>query len=308
MAHKFCVLVLGRSGKTVKQLQCSRTTLIGATVVAAITLTVTLYGLFNYFALQRRLADNHKLEQQLAQQSEEVLQYQKQIQSFASQINEIKERIVQLNKFEKKIRVIANIDQPGHHDALFGVGGSTPEDLNPDIETSQQHIQLIKAMHNRAEELKEATAKQQDNFTSLLNQLEDRKNLLAHTPTIRPADGWVASTFGYRQSPFTGQREFHKGMDIANRLGTAIKATADGVVTYASEKGSLGMALIIDHGHGVTTRYGHLEKITCKPGERVHRGEVIAAMGNTGRSTGPHLHYEVRLNGVPVNPAKYILN
>ena len=308
MAHKFCFLVLGGSGKTIKQLHCSRTTLVGAAVAAALALTVTVYGLFNYFSLQQHLVENHKLEAQLVQQNQEVLQYQKQIQSFATQINEIKQRIVQLNKFETKIRVIANIDQPGNHDALFGVGGSTPEDLNTDIETSQQHTQLIKAMHGRAGQLKEAASKQQDSFTSLLNQLEDRKNLLAHTPTIRPADGWVASTFGYRQSPFTGRREFHKGMDIANRQGTPIVATADGVVTYADDKGSLGIAMIIDHGHGVTTRYGHLEKISCKPGERVHRGEVIAAMGNTGRSTGPHLHYEVRLNGVPVNPAKYILN
>ena len=279
MAHKFCFLVLGESGKTIKQLHCSRATLVGAAVAAALALTVAVYGLFNYFSLQHRLAENHKLEAQLAQQNQEVLQYQKQIQSFASQINEIKQRIVQLNKFETKIRVIANIDQPGHHDR-----------------------------RRRAGQLKEAASKQQDSFTSLLNQLEDRKNLLAHTPTIRPADGWVASTFGYRQSPFTGRREFHKGMDIANRQGTPVMATADGVVAYADDKGSLGIAMIIDHGHGVTTRYGHLEKISCKPGERVHRGEVIAAMGNTGRSTGPHLHYEVRLNGVPVNPAKYILN
>ena len=124
----------------------------------------------------------------------------------------------------------------------------------------------------------------------------------------RPALGWPTSKFGYRHSPFTGKREFHKGLDIANRKGSPIVATADGIVTFTGRKGLLGEVLVVDHGHGIVTRYAHLDKIISKKGTRVERGQVIAHMGNSGRSTGPHLHYEVRLNGVPVNPTKYILN
>jgi murein DD-endopeptidase MepM/ murein hydrolase activator NlpD len=121
-------------------------------------------------------------------------------------------------------------------------------------------------------------------------------------------DGWVTSNFGYRTSPFTGRREFHRGLDIATRSGTPILAPADGVVIFAGPKRLSGNMIIIDHGHGMTTNYGHIKQAHKKKGERVKRGDVIAEVGNTGRSTGPHLHYEVLLNGVSVNPEKYILN
>ena len=102
--------------------------------------------------------------------------------------------------------------------------------------------------------------------------------------------------------------EFHKGLDIAARQGTPILATANGKITFADSKGQLGKVVFINHGHGIVTRYAHLSKILKKEGDIVKRGDKIALMGNTGRSTGPHLHYEVRLNGVPVDPKKYILN
>jgi murein DD-endopeptidase MepM/ murein hydrolase activator NlpD len=109
-------------------------------------------------------------------------------------------------------------------------------------------------------------------------------------------------------SPFTERREFHKGYDISSRKGTPILATADGVVTFAGKKGLLGNTVVIDHGHGLVTRYGHCDKFLKKRGDKVNRWEPIALMGNTGRSTGPHVHYEVHLNGMPVNPEKYMLN
>ena len=100
----------------------------------------------------------------------------------------------------------------------------------------------------------------------------------------------------------------HKGVDIAARRGTPVKATADGKVTFSGSKGLLGKTVIIDHGHGIVTRYGHLNEILKKRGDEVKRGDVIGEVGSTGRTTGSHLHYEVHLNGVPVNPVKYILN
>lgn len=109
-------------------------------------------------------------------------------------------------------------------------------------------------------------------------------------------------------SPFTGSREFHKGIDIANRQGTPIVATADGVVSFKGNKGLLGNVIMLDHGHGMMTRYGHTHEILVEIGDTVKRGDKIAVVGSTGRSTGPHLHYEVMLNGIRVNPEKYILN
>jgi murein DD-endopeptidase MepM/ murein hydrolase activator NlpD len=170
----------------------------------------------------------------------------------------------------------------------------------------------MRNMHEQIEEIGRASAGQQEELASLLKSLEDQQNLLASTPAIRPLSGnakfWITSRFGYRKSPFTGRRELHKGLDIASRKGTHIVATADGVVTFAGKKGLLGMTIVIDHGHGMKTRYGHNHKLLKKRGDKVKRWEPIALMGSTGRSTGPHTHYEVHLNGIPVNPAKYILN
>ncbi len=166
----------------------------------------------------------------------------------------------------------------------------------------------MREMHQQVDELNTASQRQENSFGSLLDKLEGQRNLLASTPAIRPTDGWMTSRFGHRVSPFTGRKEFHKGLDIANRKGTAILATANGIVSYAGRKGPMGNVLVIDHGHGMITRYAHLSEALKKQGEKVKRGDIIAQMGNSGRSTGPHLHYEVHLNGVPVNPATYILN
>ncbi|MEK7828495.1 MAG: M23 family metallopeptidase, partial [Deltaproteobacteria bacterium] len=114
--------------------------------------------------------------------------------------------------------------------------------------------------------------------------------------------------FGYRISPFTGLRQMHEGLDIANAVGTPVFAPADGIVSKVDRENGLGKTISINHGYGIVTRYGHFSDIYVHVGKRVKRGEKVAAVGNTGRSTGPHLHYEVLVNGINVNPEKYILN
>jgi murein DD-endopeptidase MepM/ murein hydrolase activator NlpD len=307
MAQKYSLIFLGDSGSTIRQYHYSRSKILALIVMLCIAICLAGYGLFDYVTLRSSVAGNRGLQRDLALQTEEVIHQREQIQSFAKEINELKERLIQLDKFEQRIRIIANLDESGAGDGLFGVGGSAPEDLNPAIELTQRHQLLMKDMHQQINQLHKAADDQRYDFKTLLNNLEAQKNVLAHTPTIQPAKGWITSGFGYRHSPFTDKREFHKGLDIANRKGTKIVAAADGVVTFVGPRGLFGNLLIVDHGHGITTRYAHLEKPLLKRGDRVARGETIALMGNTGRSTGSHLHYEVRLNGVPVNPSKYIM-
>ena len=158
------------------------------------------------------------------------------------------------------------------------------------------------------DQLSEASVVQNQAFEQVYSYLQDQKSLLASTPAIRPTTGWISSGFGYRKSPFTGLKEFHRGLDIATREGTPIIAPADGIIVFTGKKGGLGRVVVIDHGRGIITRYAHLQKSLLKRGSHVKRGDKIALVGNTGRSTAPHLHYEVHLNGIPVNPAKYILN
>jgi murein DD-endopeptidase MepM/ murein hydrolase activator NlpD len=142
----------------------------------------------------------------------------------------------------------------------------------------------------------------------LVTGLEDKHDRLASSPAVWPAKGWLTSRFGMRVSPFTGRRQFHSGIDVAGAPGSPVIATARGRVVFAGPKGPMGQAVIIDHGHGVETHYGHNQEVHVKRGQQVERGDVIASLGNTGRSTGPHLHYSVEVNGKAVNPLDYIFD
>jgi murein DD-endopeptidase MepM/ murein hydrolase activator NlpD len=125
-------------------------------------------------------------------------------------------------------------------------------------------------------------------------------------PNIWPVEGPITGSFGERTDPFNGEGAFHTGVDISAPIGEAVIAPADGIVTFADFMNGYGRAMAIDHGHGITTRYGHLSGFAVTEGQHVHRGETIAYVGSSGRSTGPHLHYEVRINNTPVNPHKYL--
>jgi murein DD-endopeptidase MepM/ murein hydrolase activator NlpD len=134
----------------------------------------------------------------------------------------------------------------------------------------------------------------------------DRKQQLQHTPSIIPTDGWISRGYGYKIDPFSGQRAFHAGLDVACNTGTPIVAPADGEVEYAGWKEGLGIMVKIDHGYGYATIYGHMHRNTVRTGQRVQRGDKIGEVGSTGHSTGPHLHYEVWKDGRTENPFHYI--
>ncbi|MGD9043535.1 MAG: M23 family metallopeptidase [Desulfobacterales bacterium] len=312
MRKKISFVVLSNSGAPAKQFCASKFSIRLASVFIIACLISFGYVVYDYFQLKQTMVSLKTHAVHLTNELDEVQSQRKQIQQFAGEINTLKDHLVSLNNFEKKIRIIANIEKTDDSNNIFGVGGSIPEDLDARLPLMEKHNSLMRDMHEQIDELNRASIHQKGQFESLLKSLEDQQNLLASTPAIRPISrgekSWVTSSFGFRVSPFTGQREFHQGFDISTRTGTPILATADGVVTFIGKKGLLGKTIIVDHGHGMVTRYGHCSKFLKKRGEKVKRWEPIALVGNTGRSTGPHVHYEVRLNGIPVNPYKYILN
>ena len=308
MQRKITFFMLSASGSPIKQATVSRTFLrVSGLFIAAI---IIFFGLvmYDYYNVKLKLSSIRNVEGDVSSQSDIIISQRKQIKNFADEINSLKSKLVDLNSFEKRLRIVANVEKPADQDNLFGVGGSMPDDLDTQVPLTDKHNSLVREMHEQTRQLDFASINQKQGFESLLKHLEDQRNLLASTPAVRPASGWISSRFGYRVSPFTGLREFHKGLDIATRMGASLIATADGVITFAGIKGLLGKVIIIDHGHGIVSRYAHLQKMLKKVGESVKRGDTIALVGNTGRSTGPHLHYEVHLNGIPVNPEKYILN
>lgn len=308
MQKKITFFMLGASGSPIKQATLSKTFLRFSGFFVTACIIFFGFVMYDYYNVKLKLSNIRVVESDISEQSDTIISQRKQIKNFANEINSLKSKLVDLNSFEKRLRIVANIEKPADQDNLFGIGGSIPDDLDTQIPLTDKHNSLVREMHEQTRQLDFASINQKQGFESLLKYLEDQRNLLASTPAVRPVSGWTSSRFGYRVSPFTGLREFHKGLDIATRIGTTIIATADGVVTFVGRKGLLGKMIIIDHGHGMVTRYAHLQKTLKKRGESVKREDTIALVGNSGRTTGSHLHYEVQLNGIPVNPEKYILN
>jgi murein DD-endopeptidase MepM/ murein hydrolase activator NlpD len=231
-----------------------------------------------------------------------------QIVSLCQKISAINQKMAKLQEFDHKLRIMTNLNPTGEQEQFLGMGGSNLNVLQSNHHPEDVNKKLISQTHKALKNLEMEIAVTSQSQAELSKFLKEQKSILACTPSIRPTKGWISSEFGYRISPFTNRREFHKGLDIATRVGTPIIAPADGLVVLAEREGNFGNLITINHGYHLMTRYGHLHKFRVKKGDFVKRGQLIAEVGNTGRCTGPHLHYEVLLNGVPVNPLRYILD
>jgi murein DD-endopeptidase MepM/ murein hydrolase activator NlpD len=212
-------------------------------------------------------------------------------------------QVQQLEQTAMKLRVMAGINTgalPGTG-TLAGVGGVTSGEASaplPELPTDTKSLQHMDA---KVSSLTDAFA-QVEAFYS------DQKVLLASTPSVWPVRGYLSASFGNRIDPFTGQKDFHSGIDISTPLGTKVTAPADGIVISVGPKGGYGNAIIVDHGYEIVTRYAHLDAFNVRPGQRVRRGDVLGFVGNTGRSTAPHLHYEVWVRDQAQNSIHFILD
>jgi murein DD-endopeptidase MepM/ murein hydrolase activator NlpD len=232
-----------------------------------------------------------------------------QVAKFVQQVKDFEIQMARLERFEKKLRVITALENsPKSVEKNWGVGG--PFGLSTNSFKTAMGLgatTMVDRLSNGLEHLDRQAKIQSISFQELDDFFKNQKSFLSSTPSIWPTRGWVTSSFGFRKSPFTGLREKHEGWDIAARIGSPVLATADGVVVVEGREYGYGNLVEVDHGYGIVTRYGHNSKHLVKVGDRVKRGQVVSLVGNTGRSTGPHLHYEILLNGVPVSPKNYIL-
>ena len=308
MSKKYTLLIIDDQGKPIRESRFSKSMVWAMTFTLIFIVIAVGLGTFQFQRLYHALDGKQQLQDKVNEQSSLINRQNKQLQLLAGNINELKTSLVTLNDFEQKIRIMANLEHKKDQADLFAIGGSMPDDLDTVVEHYDNQDVLIKQMHEQTDQIEQAADIQMTSFETLLDSLDGKRNLLAATPSLQPTTGWISSQFGYRISPFTGKREMHKGLDIANREKTPIIAPADGKVAYADKKWLIGNMITIDHGYGMVTRYGHMHSMKVKKGDKVKRGQVIGLMGNTGRSTGPHLHYEVKLNGVPVDPTKYIFD
>ncbi len=174
---------------------------------------------------------------------------------------------------------------------------------------SMSDVELVKTVTDKLDRLDNLLYSQIKSFDFLKEQAGDMKNRISHIPAIQPISSknlkTMASGYGYRRDPIYGTTKFHEGMDFSSAVGTPVYATGDGVVQWSDWKSGYGNLIEINHGYNYVTRYAHLSEVLVKKGQTVHRGDLIGKVGNSGKSTGAHLHYEVRLAGVPQNPVNY---
>ncbi len=286
-ARKFTVLVIPEGSHRVRRFNVKRGVL-GVCLAFCLVMALGLSWM-TYDYLQNSLDRNelHRLKTQNRLQ-------QKELQRLTASIEDLRQEMVVLAQNDAKVRVLSQLSKP-RQDALVGMGGPQESD-GTDLSALQRQI----------DELRTAIDLRRESQEEIQGFLNDQRSLMAAKPKGWPVKGWLTSTFGMRKSPFTGRLKMHEGYDIAARTGTPVGAAADGIVSQAETVPGYGKLVVIDHGYGYKTYYGHNSKIYVRVGQRVVRGETISAVGNTGSSTGPHLHYEVRLNGVPLNPKKYL--
>jgi murein DD-endopeptidase MepM/ murein hydrolase activator NlpD len=271
-----------------RKLKVSHRLLFSLVSVVTSSLCLSTFFSVQYFT---SLSQTHELSQ-LRHENKELQtaneQFSKSVESLRGQLRTVEDRT-------RKLAIYAGISSLDDS-AQGGVGGLRPTDLG-----DNPYRDDVDKMAFRSRRI-------ESDLSVLEQKLVAQSQLLASTPSIAPVRGILTDGFGGRSDPFTGEQGTHNAIDISSAVGQPVRAPADGIVVKAEWANGYGNVIYLSHGYGYSTRYGHLSAYAVKPGAHVKRGDIIAYVGSTGRSTGPHLHYEVRLNNNPVNPLEFILN
>ena len=240
-------------------------------------------------------------------ETENALQ-QKQLLLMADRIEAVTLEMAELATEDKKLKTLARKVGAEDTGKFRGIGGSDTGLLDSEENLRKADRKLVLGIHHTLDDLESDIAQRKENNEELAKFLDDQKMLLASTPSIWPTRGWLSSRFGYRTSPFSKKKEFHKGIDISARSGSPVLSPANGMVIFNGWQRGYGRVIIVKHAKGFKTKYAHLKKSLVKKGQYIKKGTKIGQVGSSGRTTGSHLHYEVHLNNAPVNPLRYIFN
>lgn len=224
------------------------------------------------------------------------------INALTARLGVLQAQVIRLNALGKRL-----VDMAGLEKGEFDFGSPPPQGGPEQPNVADEQPPPLSSLTQSLDDLNQRLDGQQEQL-SVLEAMYRHRNLLDEVlPKGRPVnDGWISSYFGYRTDPFDGHREWHPGVDIAGKKGEPVVAVAAGIVTYAGKHGGYGNLVQINHGNGFVTRYGHNSKVLVAVGDTVSKGQEIALMGSTGRSTGPHVHFEVWRSSRVVNPIKYL--
>ncbi len=299
--ESFTVIVVPDRHAEVKRFHLRKIWVFQALGAVATLILIALGFTGHYFSVVSEARENPALR-------DENLKLKSELSVIREQLQHVGQTLDRVERFDQKLRAITLLSDPQRNLAMG------PTEQQPLAAAGEN--QFVRSKDNegpqvlaqKLEKLSAEATRQEQSLQELQAYFQDQKSLLASVPSVWPTRGWVTSDFGSRLDPYTSERVMHAGLDIAGPHGKEIVSPSDGTVVFAGLEGGYGNVVVLDHGYGIKTRYGHLSFIKVKSGERVKRGDIIAAMGNTGRSTGPHLHYEVRVNGIAQNPRKFILD
>lgn len=280
-------VILARFPDSARKYVFSKKLMRSVALALVVLVTACTVSALHYYHMWQRTAAYDELKVV-------VDQLRKENEGFRLSAAQLAEKLSSLEVNFKKLKVLSGLDREG----LGGVGG--PSSLNtPALSLSPRDLRRhFSSLDRRSINLETELRQLQDYYTN-------QAILLSKTPAIMPVRGYPSGAFGYRGDPFSGEREFHTGIDISAPRGQKVIATADGFVSFAGHRFAYGRLVVLDHRLGITTRYGHLDRIAVKTGQRVKKGDIIGYVGSSGRTTGVHLHYEVRLNEQPLNPLRF---
>ena len=316
MAKKsYTVLIISQKAAQAKKFIFSPLTLKIAAVVLAIVFVVSGFIIYDYVVYKRQLGELQELRA-------ETLFQQKEIRSFLDKITLLEEQLTKLKAMEKEmereLKEVNELKKTKKSSPVVPRKKTSSETTEVRHETAffrdgqvsileRERSRLVSLLYQDLLELRKEAFHREQNLKEISEFLQAQKAILLSTPSLWPVFGPVTSGYGEtRLSSPSGEMRPHKGVDISVPPGTPIVAPADGVVTFCGQESEYGLLICIDHGHGFCTAYGHLKEPLVQTGEQVKVGQVIGTVGTSGNSTGPHLHYEVRIQGNPVNPFQYL--
>ena len=296
----FTIMIVPGPNSRVRTIRISKSSIRTALFSLLSVVMLSLYLVYEYNDVKDKVWELQSMREEMMHQKTEV-------QNFALNLLDYKRQMFLLRDLDTKLRRVVSLGPRDKAQQVLGIGG--PDEFGLQNLTAlgeKRQAEALKEMSAELSQLKGAASRQEASLQMLIEYFEDKRSLFASTPSVWPVRGWVTSRFGSRISPFSGIQKLHEGIDIAAQTGTPVVASADGVVIKAAFETGYGNMVEISHGYGIKTIYAHNSRINVKAGQRIRRGDVVAYAGDSGSSTGPHLHYEVRLNNLPVNPAKYL--
>ncbi|MCB1152126.1 M23 family metallopeptidase [bacterium] len=302
---KYTILVLSDTPGEPKRVEVSRKMLRRVVAVAGVAALGMGIGMVDYVRARMDLAVAQKRHIQLTRQigieQDKADQQRLQLASLRDEVLQLRRAVSSTAGLERDIRQEQGLPAGSVSPVIASAVGGVNIPLSDDFDAGD-----IESMHGAIRQLITKTGARQSEMADLRRYFRTQKAKLAERPNRWPIKGWVTSGFGVRQSPFTGEQTMHQGVDIAAPTGTVVTAPAGGTVVFVGLKEGFGNYMILDHGGGFTTHFGHLASSLVAEGRRVTPGMPIALVGNTGQSTGPHLHYEVHMLDVPTDPMAYL--